>query len=102
MLHQQIFSFSKHSCKALEWEAINYQCQEPDERIVSIELGNPAEVVMPVKAYPPTCLYRNRKNEDWNEWDQMDAHELLRFLLDGVSMEEFDVSSFGFFPNPLA
>lgn len=37
-----------------------------------------------------TC--RNRKNEDWNEYDQMDAHELLRYLLDGVSMEEIDVS----------
>lgn len=36
-------------------------------------------------------IYRNRKNEDWNEWDQMDAHELLRYLLDGVSMEEVDV-----------
>ncbi|KAK9900033.1 cysteine proteinase [Cystobasidium minutum MCA 4210] len=33
----------------------------------------------------------NRKNEDWNEWDQMDAHELLRFLLDGISMEEMDL-----------
>lgn len=42
-----------------------------------------------------TILYlcRNRKNEDWNEWDQMDAHELLRFLLDGISMEEIDVSA---------
>lgn len=37
----------------------------------------------------------NRKNEDWNEWDQMDAHELLRFLLDAVSMEELDVSAGG-------
>ena len=35
--------------------------------------------------------HRNRKNEDWNEYDQMDAHELLRYLLDGVSMEETDV-----------
>ena len=33
----------------------------------------------------------NRKSEDWNEFDQMDAHELLRYLLDGVSMEEMDV-----------
>lgn len=38
----------------------------------------------------------NRKSEDWNEWDQMDAHELLRYLLDGVSMEEMDVR-----PSPL-
>jgi hypothetical protein len=41
--------------------------------------------------YLPSYTCRNRKNEDWNEWDQMDAHELLRFLLDGISMEEMDV-----------
>ena len=42
---------------------------------------------------PNSLARRNRKNEDWNEYDQMDAHELLRYLLDGVSMEEIDVSN---------
>lgn len=47
---------------------------------------------------PKTLLkYLARKHEHLGNYEQQDAHELLRLLLDAMRMEEIDVSDCGFY-----
>lgn len=90
----QLLGPGKHPRQAMVRQTEYHQRKDTHEGTV----GSPGDPITrcfrPVlsDAYPIRSNFlSNRKSEDWNEWDQMDAHELLRFLLDRVSMEEFDV-----------